>query len=76
VLNCVRIGELFILPPAKVTPRLAREAVETMRTAWQTKLKSDFPRRIFDVSVVLDDPPEASEVSFFQPKHIYIPPEE
>jgi hypothetical protein len=75
MLNCVRICELFILPPAKATPRLAKEAAETIRTAWQTKLKSDFPKRIFDVTVVLDDPPEASEVSFFQPKHISIPPE-
>jgi len=43
ILNCVHISELFVVPPAKVTLHLAKEAAETIRTAWRTMLISDLP---------------------------------
>jgi len=69
MLNCVHVCELFIIPPAEVTTRLAEEATGVIREAWLTKLKMDYPNRKFDVTVSLDEPPEASEVSFSQSKH-------
>jgi len=65
-MNHVHVNELFVNPPAKVTARLAQEAGEVIRDAWKLKLQLDFPNRRFLVNFSLEEPPEISEISFYQ----------
>ena len=69
LMNRVLVFECFINAPAKVTPRLAREACETIRDSWRTKLRLDFPGREFKVIYAPDHPPGWWCASFCQPKH-------
>jgi hypothetical protein len=65
-MNHVHVNQLFLNAPAKVTPRLAKEAGERISAAWKLKLRLDFPNRKFKVCFSVDDPPEVSEISFHQ----------
>jgi hypothetical protein len=65
-INHVHVNELFVNPPAKVTARLAQQAGQVIRDVWKLKLQLDFPNRGFQVDFSLEEPPEMSEITFYQ----------